>query len=69
MTTYLTLDQVAERLHTPIATVRYWVSVGKLQAYKPGRHPLIRESDLEAFVESSAIGTVRSTRARQRRAS
>jgi excisionase family DNA binding protein len=53
MPTYLTLDQIAERLHTPRETVRYWVAVGKLRSYKPGRKRLVREDDLVAFIEGS----------------
>jgi excisionase family DNA binding protein len=65
---YLTLSQVAERLSTPVQTIRYWCSLGKLRAYKPGRHPLVRESDLDAFVEARPMGVVRAERAKRMRA-
>ncbi len=65
---YLTLDQVAERLSTPLATVRYWLALGKLRAYKPGRRPLVSEADLAEFVETSEIGKVRAVRAKRARA-
>ena len=66
MPTVLTYEQIAERLHTPIATIRYWVSAGKLVAYKPGRHPLIKESDLAAFIESRSVPAVRAANAKTR---
>jgi excisionase family DNA binding protein len=61
---YLTLVQAAERIATPAETVRYWVHLGKLPAFKPGRQVLIRESDLDAFVEACAIGAVRAAKAK-----
>ena len=64
---FLTFAQVAARLHVPVASVRYWVSVGKLAAFKPGRHPLIREDDLLAFVEGASVAKVRADRARRTR--
>jgi excisionase family DNA binding protein len=67
MPSFLTYDQVAEQLHVPVATVRYWVSVNKLPAYKPGRHPLVKPADLEKFVEASELGKVRAQRARATR--
>jgi excisionase family DNA binding protein len=67
MPTYLSLEQVAERLATPKETVRYWVNSGKLAGFKPGRHILVRESDLTALVERSALQHLRAERARPRR--
>jgi excisionase family DNA binding protein len=65
---FVTFDQAAERLLVPLKTVRYWVSAGKLKAYKPGRHPLIREDDLLAFVENAALDKLRANCARKTRA-
>jgi excisionase family DNA binding protein len=63
MSAMLTLAQVSERLGgpeaTPIATVRYWIQVGKLRAYKPGRQLLVKPEDLEALVSGSAVGAAR----------
>lgn len=59
MPTFLTYDQVAERLHVAPKTVRYWVDTRKLRAFKPGRHPLVREDDLAAFVEQREVGAPR----------
>jgi excisionase family DNA binding protein len=64
---YLTLTQAAERVSTPAETIRYWVHIGKLPAFKPGRQVLIREADLDAFVEASAIGLVREAKAKAKR--
>ena len=64
---FITYAQVAEQLHVPVATVRYWVAVGKLAAYKPGRHPLVKLADVEAFVESSELGKLRTERAKRTR--
>ena len=67
MSAYLTLDQVADRLHVPFETARFWVKVGKLPAFKPGRHVLVREADLHAFVEGAALGKVRADRVKRAR--
>ena len=64
---YLTLTQAAERVATPAETVRYWVHVGRLKAFKPGRQVLIRESDLDALIEASAYGAVREAKAKAKR--
>jgi excisionase family DNA binding protein len=53
--TYLRLPEVAERLRTPVATVRQWVWKGRLRAYKPGLHVLVAESDLAAFLASKVV--------------
>ncbi len=51
-----TVEQVAERLSVTPATVRDWISSGKLVAVRLGasRHYRIRSMDLEAFVEMGA---------------
>ena len=66
-TKYLTLDQISEQLHTPLDTVRFWIYSGKLAAFKPGRHPLVREEDLAAFIEGSALSKRRTAAARATR--
>lgn len=65
---YVTFDQIADRLHVPLKTVRYWVSAGKLNAFKPGRHPLVREDELLAFIENAALDKLRANCARKTRA-
>jgi excisionase family DNA binding protein len=63
-TRYLTLAEAAERISTPAESIRYWIHLGKLQAFKPGRQVLVRESDLHAFVEASAVGAMRVQKAK-----
>lgn len=67
MPVYLTLSQVAERVHVPLETVRYWIYAGKLPAYKPGRSPLVREDELAAFVEGAAVDKQRAAKAKRTR--
>jgi len=50
----LTVETIAELTHTPVSSVRWWLDCGKLRYYKPGRRRLVAESDLWAFVESTA---------------
>jgi excisionase family DNA binding protein len=49
----LTLEEVAAVCHVSPETVRHWIWEGRLTAYKPGRHPLVKESELLAFVEAN----------------
>lgn len=49
----LTLDDVAAVCHVSPETVRHWIWEGRLKAYKPGRAPLVKESELLAFVEAN----------------
>jgi excisionase family DNA binding protein len=63
----LTLEQASALLAgTSIETIRGWIWRGKLRAYKPGKHPLVRESELLAFVEANES---RAKRVARRRAS
>lgn len=64
---YLTLKQAAEVCQTSPETVRYWVHVGKLAAFKPGRSVLVREADLTALIEASAVSDLRVARAKRAR--
>ena len=66
---FLTLAQAAELISTPAETIRYWVHVGKLIAFRPGRQVLVRESDLMALIEASEIGALRVAKAKAKRAS
>jgi excisionase family DNA binding protein len=49
----LTLEEVAAVCHVSPETVRHWIWEGRLTAYKPGRAPLVKESELLAFVEAN----------------
>jgi len=63
---YLTLREAGERARTSPETVRYWIGLGKLAGFKPGRSVLVRESDLEALIEASNVNAQRAARARGR---
>jgi excisionase family DNA binding protein len=62
---YLTLKDAAARVSTSPETVRYWIHLGKLRAFKPGRQVLVRDTDLDAMVEASELGAVHADRARR----
>ena len=50
---YLTVDDVAERLHVSAWSVREWLKSGRLVGFQPGGRRVgwrIRESELERFV-------------------
>lgn len=59
----LTFAEAAELVRTPAETIRRWVWEGRLKAYKPGKHPLVRESELLALVEASESTRKRAARA------
>ena len=61
---YLTLAQASERIATPHETIRYWIHVGKLTAYKPGRSLLVRTADLDALIESHRVDDMRIAKAK-----
>lgn len=52
--TYLLLAEVAKETRTTVSTVRYWIASGKLPSVRPGRRRLVRRTDLDAFLASSA---------------
>ncbi len=64
---YETLDQITQRYPVCLETLRYWIKLGKLPAFKPGRRVLVRRADIDAIIEAAPIGAVRATRARARR--
>jgi prophage regulatory protein len=44
-------EQAAERLSTPIATLRYWIVRGEApDSFKIGRRRMFRESAIEKFI-------------------
>jgi len=61
MTKYLTTDEVAELLRTPVESVRYWRHVNKgPKSFKVGRRVLYALDDVEAFISEarqSAVGS------------
>ncbi len=46
----LTELEAAEIARVGKATIRYWRQIGKLPFIKPGRHPLIIQSELLKFL-------------------
>ena len=48
----LTVAEVAEYLSVSDQTVRRWIKQNELPAFKLNRELRVRESDLEAFLES-----------------
>lgn len=64
----LTLDEVAAVCHVSAETVRHWIWEGRLTAYKPGRHPLVKEAELLAFVEANETVKKRAANSVARRA-
>lgn len=59
MSTYLTTSEVADKLRTPIETVRYWRHVGKgPKSFKVGRRVLYDIADVEAFIAEAQGVTV-----------
>jgi len=64
----LTLEQAGALLGgTSPETIRRWIWEGKLTAYKPGMHQLVRESELLAFVEANESRAKRVARRRENR--
>ncbi|WP_295700438.1 helix-turn-helix domain-containing protein [Lapillicoccus sp.] len=54
MSRYLTTEEVALTLRTPLETVRYWRHVGKgPKSFKLGRRVLYAIEDVEAFVQEA----------------
>jgi excisionase family DNA binding protein len=61
MTTYLTVEQAADRLNTGTRFVRRLIAERRIAFVKLGRHVRIDEDDLEAFVAAGRVEPVRST--------
>jgi hypothetical protein len=56
---YVTLEAasgLASPNGIPIATLRYWIQVGKLRGFRPGRRVLVRLPDVIALIEGTASG-------------
>ncbi len=56
---YITLLDASELCSTPLETLRKWVWLGRLRAYRPGRTVLLREDELRAFIESRSTVKLR----------
>ena len=60
---WLTLAEIAEELRVNPATVRLWVSRGRLKATRAGqRKLLVRRSELERMLTPTAVGETESVR-------
>lgn len=56
MPEYLTTEEVALKLRTPLETIRYWRHVGKgPQSFKVGRRVLYAVDDVEAFIAEARL--------------
>ena len=54
----LTIDEVAELLHTPVATLRFWRYRGTgPRSFKAGRRVMYRKADVAAWVDAQANAT------------
>ncbi len=51
MARLLTVNEVAGLLRIARRTCRIWLRTGKLPAVKVGKHWLVREEDVEAFLK------------------
>lgn len=52
MTKLLTLDEAAELVRTPPATLRFWRHKGTgPKSFKVGRRVMYREADIEAWID------------------
>jgi excisionase family DNA binding protein len=52
---YLTLREAAAIANTPAETIRYWIHLGRLRGFKPGRSLLVRDDDLEEYIAGSQV--------------
>ncbi len=52
--TFMTISEVAELLGTCDKTVHRWIALGKLEAYKPGRHWKIPKRAVVALLDRSS---------------
>lgn len=51
MENFLTLVQIAEEMHVPLATVRRWRLNGQgPRAFRVGRHVRVRRADFDSWV-------------------
>ncbi|WKZ27744.1 MAG: helix-turn-helix domain-containing protein [Candidatus Dojkabacteria bacterium] len=49
--TYLTIEEVAEKLKVAYITVYRWVRTGQLKSVKAGKQHRIKQTDLDNFLE------------------
>jgi excisionase family DNA binding protein len=50
--TYLLVPEVAKIARTSESTIRQWIADGRLKASRPGRHVLIKATDLDKLLHT-----------------
>jgi excisionase family DNA binding protein len=50
VTQMFTVDEIAERLHVHVQTVRLWIRKGELGYHKLGRYSMVSEDQLAEFL-------------------
>jgi excisionase family DNA binding protein len=55
MKTMLTVPQAASRVGRDPATIRRWISSGRLRAERVGTHHVIKERDLDKAAQSDMV--------------
>jgi len=53
---WLTVEKISEELGLPVETIRNWIRLHRLTAYRPGKQYLIKREDLNRFLEDSKTG-------------
>ncbi|MGH8961337.1 MAG: helix-turn-helix transcriptional regulator [Jatrophihabitantaceae bacterium] len=54
----LTIDEVADLVRAPVATLRYWRHLGTgPRSFRLGRHVLYRRDDIEQWIAVQREGT------------
>ena len=54
--TFLTVSEAADLARVPTKTIQHWIYSGQLVATVRGKHRLIREGVLVAFLEGAPAG-------------
>jgi excisionase family DNA binding protein len=54
MTQWLSVEEIAKELHVPVDTIRAWIRVKKLKAYRPGKEYRVKREDLDKFLEETS---------------
>jgi len=54
-TEYLTTQEIAEKLKVNILTIRRWIGIGKLPAFRIGKAYRIRKEDFERLIKSMEV--------------
>lgn len=53
---FMTVEEVADRLRSPLRTVRSWIVAGRLTGYRFGaKRYMVHREDLERFIRASVV--------------